>query len=1126
MSREIRLFEEAIMLRDESARVQFLREACAEDQPLFLRLQRLLIIHEQESDFLARPAMLDVLNRIESNLQSHQPGDTIGPYQLIEVLGQGGMAVVWRARQMEPVCRDVAIKFRARLSEPSHLVKRVQREIRALAMMHHANVATILDVSQTELGELFLVMELVNGIPITEFCSKYSLPLEARIKLVLEICNGVQHAHQRGIIHRDLKPANLLTFEQDGAAHVKVIDFGIAKLLDSENLSDQTTLAGQIFGTPEYMSPEQAQFTPHSVDIRSDIYSIGVVLYELLTDELPYEGFRQSQSLAELFRVLREEEPVPPEKRGPAKSLHLSRLPVDLNWIIMRSLEREPDERYASVDRLADDLKNFLAGRPVSAGPPTAAYRLTRWLRRNRATASMLTTIGAVLIIATIISIMFAVGAGKSKRLAIEAAVDAEKARSLAQARLELAEIERARAEGALDQEAHQREETEFRAYVAHVAAAQAAIGLHDTFEAVTNLSDAPENYRAFEWWYLLGQVDQSERSFGGSRDFVQYGHQGRVVSSIFHPTQDWLFTGGQDGAIILWELSTGKELGRYDGGAPVSVLRIAPHGRWIVAGSKDGRLICLELHGLHDTDSYSDSFEWRLMWDRSTGTGTLRAIDWLPDGSEVLVVVDDGQRGNLSRIRVANNELVEVIASYDDPITAFAMRPDGAVAIAVNHRVLFWPPGLDGEPQTVIHKVHDQIDCLAFHPDNGLFCINARFGIELYDIESGAPIDVLTGHTGPIHDVQFSPDGGHLASVSEDGTLRIWDTTSRQPVAVKCGHVREITDLEFSPDSSMIATAGRLCAKLWRPKSSASPATNATTIMNGVLEVKAAANTDRILVSTLGGPLVCDLSDGELFDLSGVEPISTIRELTYSADGAYVAWCDMLGQPHLLSVDSNAQLPIPAVEAAVTSLALDGEFLYTADQLGAIRRYAVNSDQSELCCQTSGLLHQLVISVNGKTLAWHDDRSVVVMDVATRQELCRHENRENQVLGLAISDAGDCLTVSNGQSLGYQGYDYLSFWSVADGWIDRLPAEHSREIESAAWSRDGRRFATASRDGTVKIWDRQRLQVVLTLRSTVGGCKSLSFSNQDQMLIGVSSEGHITLWETLPQNRRKGRSR
>ncbi|MCA9283693.1 MAG: serine/threonine protein kinase, partial [Phycisphaerales bacterium] len=359
-------------------------------------------------------------------------GTRIGPYKVLDVLGEGGFGVVYLAEQTEPIRRRVAVKVIKLGMDSKQILARFEAERQALALMDHPNVARVLDAGITEDGRPYFVMEHVPGVSITEHCDRNRLSIDDRIELFISVCEAVQHAHQKGIIHRDIKPSNILVSVNDTNAAPKIIDFGVAKAL-SQRLSKDTifTEQGQIIGTPEYMSPEQAEMTAQDIDTRSDIYALGVVLYELLTGTRPFDLERVA--LLELQRVIRDEEPPRPSTRlsslGDASAASAKRRRIDpkalvrnlrgdLDWIVMKCIEKDRTRRYEAATGLAEDLRRHLNDEPVLAGPPSAAYRMTKFVRRNRGAVVATGIVSAGLLVSTVISIAFAISEAEQRGVA------------------------------------------------------------------------------------------------------------------------------------------------------------------------------------------------------------------------------------------------------------------------------------------------------------------------------------------------------------------------------------------------------------------------------------------------------------------------------------------------------------------------------------------------------------------------------------------------------------------------------------------------------------------------------------------------------------------------------------
>jgi len=469
-TREQPLFEAALAVEDGDEREAFLKEACSSDDALYRRLTRLLAAHTRSEGFFPDSAtqMLGVdaaevreLITCQSASPSEMLGQTVGRYKLLKQLGEGGCGIVYLAQQQEPVQRLVALKILRLGMDTTSVIARFNAERQALALMDHPNIAKVLDAGATETGRPYFVMELVQGVRITSYCDDNQLGPRQRIELFVKVCHAVQHAHQKGVIHRDIKPSNILVTQHDGVPVPKVIDFGIAKAI-SGSLTDNPafTIQGQFVGTPAYMSPEQAEMSGLDVDTRSDIYSLGVLLYELLTGRPPFDQQDLVRSgLDKMRQTLRETEPPRPsmlltsmnskDLTMTARLRHeeaprlISSLRGDLDWIVMKALEKDRQRRYETANALALDVRRYLNDEPVLARPPSRWYRLKKQIRRNKVVYAS----GA----AVVLSLM--VGLGVSTRLFIKER----------QARLEQVRLHQQAEEARMDAERARFNETQLR---------------------------------------------------------------------------------------------------------------------------------------------------------------------------------------------------------------------------------------------------------------------------------------------------------------------------------------------------------------------------------------------------------------------------------------------------------------------------------------------------------------------------------------------------------------------------------------------------------------------------------------------------------------------------------------
>src|SRR3989475_2901121 len=479
MKREQEIFEQAIALASREAREGFLLGACGQNRELRRSVDELIAAFDDAGklDFLQTGERSQEAQTVPADARLDEgPGTVISRYKLLQKIGEGGCGVVYMADQEEPVRRRVALKVIKLGMDTKSVIARFEAERQALALMDHPNIARVLDGGATDAGRPYFVMELVRGVKITEYCDQHNLPTRDRLDLFIKVCHAIQHAHQKGIIHRDIKPSNILVTVNDGVAVPKVIDFGIAKATTGQRLTDKTifTALEQFISTPAYMSPEQAVMTSVDIDTRSDIYSLGVLLYELLTGKTPFDTQALlAAGLDEMRRTIREVEPVKPSTRltqeiertqanklplparnergegggrgvadetsGGHKStssprpsppfhggegevpnrllqakelIHLLR--GDLDWVVMKCLEKDRARRYETANGLARDIERHLNDEPVVARPPSTAYRIQKFVRRNKLAVTAASVIATVLVLGVFVSTLEAIRATRA----------------------------------------------------------------------------------------------------------------------------------------------------------------------------------------------------------------------------------------------------------------------------------------------------------------------------------------------------------------------------------------------------------------------------------------------------------------------------------------------------------------------------------------------------------------------------------------------------------------------------------------------------------------------------------------------------------------------------------------
>ncbi len=544
---------------------------------------------------------------IAVNCDSDLPAGGIGPYKLIEKIGEGGFGLVFVAEQQAPVKRKVALKLIKPGMDSREVIARFEAERQAVAMMDHPNIARVLDAGTTDSGHPYFVMELVHGIPITDFCDKNRLTMRERLELFVSVCQAVQHAHQKGIIHRDIKPSNVLVTLQDGCPVVKVIDFGIAKALHQQ-LTDKSvyTRFAQVIGTPLYMSPEQAEMSSLDIDTRSDIYSLGVLLYELLTGTTPFDGKRLSEaSLDERIRIIRQEEPPRPSTRlrqssvdaalvASSRRIEPARLSKtcrgDLDWITMKALDKDRRRRYETAGDLAADVLRYLRDEPVSACPPSTGYLLRKLSRRYRTILATAAAIAATLLLAAIVSTAFAFSEKAARAEADRLRREAEDAKQASESEKERALAAEKRAVAAQAEEAAARrraelafEQSENSLYFGSIALAERNWQANNPKRAGEILDGCPVKLRDWEWHYLYSLVHNEAIVLPG--DNAAYSPDGELLATAGNGEQD---------SIVIRDAGSGKSVLSLKGGSPIPGLHsliFSPDSHRVAAVCRDGSL-------------------------------------------------------------------------------------------------------------------------------------------------------------------------------------------------------------------------------------------------------------------------------------------------------------------------------------------------------------------------------------------------------------------------------------------------------------------------------------------------------------------------------------------------------
>jgi WD40 repeat protein/tRNA A-37 threonylcarbamoyl transferase component Bud32 len=654
---------------------------------------------------------------------------TIGPYKLLQKLGEGGMEAVYMADQLEPVRRRVALHLFTSRADSKQAVARFEAERQRLSRMDHQNIAKVLDAGITEDGTLYFAMELVQGMPITKYCDREKLSIEDRLQLFVQVCRALQHAHQKGIMHRDIKPSNVLVTDCDGVPVTTVINFGLAKALQSDDpLTDQTpfTGSGQVFGTLEYMSPEQAQMNEPGLDIRTDVYSLGVLLYELLTGSTPLgcEPVRR-----EAFLVLIENTRCPSRRLSDSgdaitgiceqrriEPRRLSRiLKQELDWIAMKALEKDRNRRYDEAGSLADDVQNYLDRGVVTARLPSPGYRLRRAIRRHKVAFVS----GMVLLLLLVTGLLGT--------------------RSI------------------------------------WLRSPQHLLTLNGHSKNVLSVSFSPDGKRI-----VSGSKDSTVKVWDaetGQETLTLNGHAREVASVSFSPRGQRIVSGSWDSTVKVWDAETGQETLTLNGHSDeVRSVRFSPDGKWIVSGSGN--------------QSSRGSPANIKLWDAEVGEVTLsltghtrrvESVSFSPDGKRIVSTSYDN---TVKLWDAETGEGMITLIGHARVVRSATFSPNGKriASGSQDKTVKIWDAET-GQELLTLRGHSDDVKSVSFSQDGKQIVSGSRDDtVIVWNAETGQEMLTLRGHSDDVMSVSFSPNGQRIVSGSRDGTVKVWDAILKHP--------------------------------------------------------------------------------------------------------------------------------------------------------------------------------------------------------------------------------------------------------------------------------------------------------------------------------------------------------
>jgi WD40 repeat protein/serine/threonine protein kinase len=1139
------IFAGALELASREERAAFLDRACAVDQSQRRRVEALLRSHDEAGDFLKEPLVATSPSIAEASI-TEGPGTLIGRYKLLQQIGEGGFGNVYMAQQKEPVRRKVALKIIKLGMDSKEIIARFEAERQALALMDHPNIARVLDAGATQTGRPYFVMELVNGVAIGEFCDKNRLSTRPRLELFIAVCQAVQHAHQKGVIHRDLKPSNILVTLHDGKPVPKVIDFGVAKAINQE-LTEKTlfTAFGHMVGTPQYMSPEQAELSGLDVDTRSDIYSLGVVLYELLTGTTPLEAKQlRHAAYAELQRLIREEEAPRPSQRVSALGEWLSVVAQDrkcdpvqlqrllrgeLDWIVMKALDKDRTRRYETANSLARDLQHYLADEPVEACPPTVGYRLHKFARKNRSLLMTAASFAAVLLLGATVSIWQAVLATQAETRANDNAQQAAAQKLEAQEQAEKVKELNAKLRATL--------------YAAQMNLAQNALDARG-IERVEELLELQRpklgetDLRNFEWHYLY-RVSHAE--------FHLRGHTSNVNCVAYSRDGKRLASGGADD-VIVWDAQTGKLLLRFtavDKGAVSSV-----------AYSPDGKHLATACN-FWDAAKKSICGEAKV-WDAESGkeihflqghAGGINSVAFCPGGNRLAtgsvdktVKVWDAQAGKeIMSLKGHTQEVVNVAFSPDGKRLASSSGQG-----AGSGETILW----NAESGDKLYTLNAGNLSVAFSPDSKRLASNSMSKVTVWNVQTGKELFTTKKISGGVLCVAFSPDGKRLATGASDmrsseghpnqgGDVKIWDAESGQELVTLLAHPGSWgVKVAFSPDGKHLASAGNKSVKVWDTQARPNPRILKTVKADDpflppyafVRGVSFSPDGKRLATSTenksfgkgpqsQGGDVkIWDALTGqELFTLPVFDAKVVFspdgKRLATTAKGAVNLWDAKTGK-ELFSMKGNAAIAFSS----------DGKYLASGGSTGPGGGMAIvmwDTHTGELLPTFEGYkngpLLNVAFSPDGALLASTGlvfegkgpESKLKVWETRTGKELFTHRLATALARGVAFS--------KDGKRLASHTYDAVQVWDTRTGENQLTFKGHTVGFNSVAFSPDGKRLVTSASDKTVKLWDAQSGKELLTLEGHGGKLNEVAFSPDGNWLAAGSAHGTVKIWDATP---------
>jgi WD40 repeat protein/serine/threonine protein kinase len=1139
------LFCEALERQSPEELTRYLDTACGDNAALRAQVEKLLASHREAGNFLGG-APAKSCETIDQPL-AEKPGMVIGPYKLLQQIGEGGFGVVYMAEQLEPVRRKVALKIIKPGMDTRQIIARFEAERQALAMMDHVNIARVLDVGATESGRLYFVMELVHGVPITKYCDDNRLTPRQRLELFVPVCQAIQHAHQKGIIHRDIKPSNVMVTLYDGKPVPKVIDFGVAKATE-QKLTERTlfTQYGTMVGTLEYMSPEQAEMSALGVDTRSDIFSLGVLLYELLTGSTPLSHKRMKEAaLGEILRLIKEEEPPKPSTRlsesgealasisaqrhmEPAKLSKLMR--GELDWIVMKTLEKDRNRRYETASAFAADVQRYLDDETVQACPPSAGYRFRKFVRKHRlgaavgaaVTLSLVLGLGAAVYSAVRINwarndaVMAQQGETRAKNNALANATEATRQAGIATEKTSLAEVRLAdslvaqgNALGPTWADTKALYEEAYRKYVEHkVSPIAADLGLWSSYRY------APPALLTFASGGAVGRERHDLKLYspglighwaanapGGDNAPSVAGHAGGVAALAISPDGHVVVSAGEDGKIILWVAPTGQILRILLGHTgPVKGVAFSPNGRLLVSAGSDGTIRMWEPQG-----------EIRAF---AGHVGGVNAVAFSRDGKRI---ASGGEDKTLKLWDAESATELRTFPVHEWPVTGVAFLPDSTRLLSCdgwNYAPRLWNAET-GELLRVFNGHINGVGWVGVSAD-GLRAVTRDSGwsMNIYNLETGNRITELIGsRTTTGAGCAFVDEQGRRAiSGYNDGTLKLWDVELGRGIRTYTGHRAAVSSLAVAPNGQFAV-------------SGAADGTVMAWPLGDERVVRGLPMTD---------PYVPPLD--ALFSPDG-RVVAVKRQTGPGAIGTFELWDLWMGRPlRMLKADGlsfahgskaihTALLPETVAQAGFVTdevkelmtncvLAADGQrLLRTGGEQGVLtlRDVAAGRDLLTLRGHTASVVQMCFLPDGTQALSGDADGVLILWDLGTGRALHRFTGHQGAVHDLAVSADGQRALTGGADGM-------VRLWDLASGAEICMLRGHQTPVHGVAFV-DGRLAVSASQgERLVKFWDLERRRELRSEAPAIAGGRIRGYrvacSPNGQFVACVGNADMLTLWD------------